>query len=182
MKCLEYRRNGGIDKCSTNLTERHGEIIGSCDQDIEAVQKLLSRGLLKMTQSKLDALRNPAHDLIKRLLMPPYGLDEIFQTWNDREGSNNPFVDSKREGVCEFVYNNLEKFHDYLPKGYPRQITEVKYQGLSVFALVVGVMTLIATIVTFCIIFVHRNNSSIKTALIETLYQTVIGKFTNMLK
>ena len=65
-KCLEYRRNGGIDRCSDTLEDRLGdEDTGACDQDMEFVHKLISRGLGTMAESQAANIRSPAFEFLK---------------------------------------------------------------------------------------------------------------------
>ena len=181
MECLAYRTNGGIQRCSDNLEDRLGEPIGACDHQTESMQKLVSRGLVSMTESQFDAVRNPALDFLKFVVLPPYAMDRIFAGWRMLKELDEPVTDVKREGICSFVYENLDHFLQNIPPGYPRKVVKVEHYGLSVFALIMGSVTLIATAITVAMIYMRTNKQVMKLAFIETIYATVIGKYASKL-
>ena len=177
-QCLNYRRNSNIDKCSDNLADRLGDnSIGSCDYASETLTQVMSRGFLTATQAGPISIQSPAYEFMKNLRLPSFPIRSILQDWDDLGNveSVNRVSDPKREGVCQWVYDNIDHFLDYVPKGYPRTLNIVRHEGLAVAGVTLGIITLIAATVSFGLLVKWRKHHEMRYSQIYTLFMATLG-------
>jgi hypothetical protein len=174
-ECLTYRRSGQINRCSENLAERLGSIpLGSCDYEQETPTKVLSRGFQTATDSKPDAIQSPAYELVKNVGLPLFPIRSMLQDWHDLR-QDEGVSDAEREGVCKWMYNNVDYLLDYVPRGYPRTIEVVKYETLTSVGTVLGIITLLVVMVSFGLLIKWRKKRLIRYSQVDALYMTTIG-------
>jgi hypothetical protein len=175
-ECLEYRRNGNIKRCSPILSERLGkEPTGACDYDESSPLKVMSNGFLTATKTIPDIIQSPAFETMKNIALPSFTLNTILKKWyilRNTQSSSDP----EREGVCQWVYDNIDYLLDYVPKAYyPRTRNAVTYKALTVAGYISGFVTLAAVVVSFFLIYKWRNKREIKFAQVDALMMTSIG-------
>lgn len=175
MNCIKYRVGEDIQQCSANSTLRVGkQDIGSCDAGIQVLRKLLSNGFLTSTESMPLATRSPAFDFLKALIIPPYSIENIFEYW-ERLREENVVADVEREGVCRYVYENIDKLLSNTPKGYPRSFNDVTYVSLSAAAYGMGSVTLVAALATAALVYRWRKQAIIRNSKVNVLYLVTLG-------
>lgn len=182
IECIKYRIGDEVDRCSADFDDRVGrEDTGSCDSELMTLRKLLSNGFLTSTESMPITTRSPAFEFIKSLIVPPYSIEGIFDTWEELRAEGY-VSDVEREGVCRFVYENLDQLLSNTPKGYPRKFGEILYTGLSSGGYTMGCIALAVSIVVAALIYKWRNIQVIKLARVDVLYFVVLGTLVHRFK
>ena len=87
----------------------------------------------------------------------------------------NVVTDVESEGVCQFVYENLNKLLINKPKGYPRTFITVTYIPLSTAAYAMGSMTLVIALTTTALVYRWRKLPIIKYSKVNVLYLFTLG-------
>lgn len=173
--CLKYRFSDEVDRCSSEFDDRVGrDSVGSCDSGMMSFRKLFSNGFLTETESVPIELRSPALAVLKGLIVPPYSIENIFDKWIQLE-EDDQVENKEREGVCKFVYENLDELLSHAPKGYPRNFKDVTYSHLSNTGYAVGSITLIVAICTAALVYKWRAVQIIKFAQVDVLYLITLG-------
>ena len=148
--------------------------LGSCDAGLQVFCKLTSTGFHTLTESTPQATRSPAFEFIKALVLDPYFIKRIFESWEDIR-TENVVTDVESEGVCQFVYENLNKLLINKPKGYPRTFITVTYIPLSTAAYSMGSMTLVIALTTTALVYRWRKLPIIKYSKVNVLYLFTLG-------
>lgn len=175
MDCIKYRIGEDIDQCSADSTLRVGkQDIGSCDAGLQVLRKLISTGLLTSTKSTPRATRSPAYEFLKALTLPPYSVENIFESWESLRDEKN-VTDVEREGVCRFVYENLDELLTHTPKGYPRNFKDVTYVSLSTAAYGMGSVALFTALATASLVYRWRKQPIIRNSKVDVLYLVTLG-------
>ena len=173
--CLKYRFSEEVDRCSSDFDDRVGkDSLGSCDSGLMSFRKLFSNGFLTDTESVPIELRSPALAVLKGLIVPPYSIENIFDKWIQLE-EDDQVENKEREGVCKFVYENLDELLSHAPKGYPRNFKDVTYSHLSNTGYAVGAITLIVAICTAALVYKWRTVQIIKFAQVDVLFLINLG-------
>lgn len=176
-KCIEYRRNDNILRCSDNLSERLGDAAtGACDYEQEAPTKIMATGFVTATEAKVNALQSPAYELMKTVGLPLFPIDSMLKSWDDLRKADD-VIDAEREGLCLWVYDNIDYLLDYVPKGYPRVKNAVTYERLSLSGYILGSVAMLAVILSFSFIYKNRTKREIKYAQVDALLMTTIGMY-----
>ena len=174
-ECVNYRRNGNIQRCGKTFEDRIGsDPTGSCDYEQESPTKALSNGFLTATEAQDDAIQSPAYELIKNIGLPSFAMESMLQDFNallKTEGLSDP----GRESVCKWINEHIDYLVDYVPKGYPRTLKSVEYEGFTSAGFILGIITLIAVIMSFLLIIKWRTTKVMKYSQVDTLLMTTLG-------
>jgi len=182
IECNKYRISNEVNRCSADFDDRVGrEDTSSCDSELMTLRKLLSNGFLTSTESMPITTRSPAFEFMKSLIVPPYSIEGIFDTWEDLRAEST-VSNVEREGVCKFVYENLDQLLSNTPKGYPREVRDILYNGLSSGGYIMGCITLVVTIVVATLVYKWRNIQVIKLARVDVLYFVILGMLVHRFK
>jgi len=147
MECNLYRESDSIQRCSDVLEDRLGaESTGSCDQDTIQLGRLYSTGFQTATETDDMITRSPALKYLEKVIMPQYGGIKLLSEWSTQAEAGN-YVGA-REGVCSFVYKNLDVLSFGNLEGYPLNRRVVEKQVLSVFGIVFGAIAGFGSILT----------------------------------
>lgn len=176
-ECTDYRVQGNIDRCHASVEVRRGaEGTGSCDYEPEVPTKLFSMGFRTATDADPELIRNPAFDLMKDFLLPLFPITTMMELWDELRKSRE-YEDPEREGICRWVYENIDFLIEFVPDGYSSEIIVGNYEILSSAGLIMGANTLLIVIVSFVLLYRWREKRDIKYAQVETLLMTTVGMF-----
>lgn len=176
MECNKYRESDKIIRCSEILEERLGtEPTGSCDQESARIVRLYSNGFLAATESDSISLRSPAMKYLQRVIMPQYGSIELLQQWATLSEQGAHFAE--REGVCQFVYDNLDVLDFGAPEGYPLNRRTLAPKALGVVGIVLGTIAVIGAVTTFYLVQRWRKERVMLYAQPNVLLLVVVGYF-----
>ncbi len=175
--CIEFRLADGIDRCSESYEDRIGgnSSLGSCDYQREAPSKILSYGLLKATNADEKAVLSPAMDFLNNVVLPKTAVDDILRSWESLQTTGN-VDDPVRESLCQWVYENIESFETFIPRGHPRQKEVINLTGFSISGGIFGGVTLIVVIISFILINRWKTKRQMRFAQVNALQMTAIGK------
>jgi hypothetical protein len=83
-ECIEHRLKPG-DRCSDDFATRVGDAKGVCDEAVRPLQKLILARLYEDLNdpSIPEAIRSPAHDVLRLFSVSELQLDEIFRYWTE---------------------------------------------------------------------------------------------------
>lgn len=148
--CLDHRTTIG-ERCDADASVRRGDERGACDDEPQALQRLIAVSLANSNNGLDEADRSPGFEVILNLKMNSFDMSQIIGQWvakgNDRDGND------AREAVCEWVVENLETLESYIPPGFPREVLErTSTEWYTIFAQVVAVLTALATIVAIILV------------------------------
>lgn len=171
-ECVEYRTES-VGKCSSNIDERVGDKIGSCDYEPNPLKKILSSGLRVAHEMSTEAKRSPALEFLERVRLQPFAMEEIFHEWSSKKAAIDP-----RDVVCEWVYNHIDTFDRYYPQYYPRRIEQTAHYSPSILAsIVLGVIALLFTCTAAFMTFYYREHRVMIHAQLAFLKMILFGKF-----
>ena len=176
MECSKYRESDAINRCSDILEERLGaEPTGSCDQESARIVRLYSHGFLSATESDSISLRSPAMKYLQRVIMPQYGSLELLQQWAALADKGAHFAE--REGVCQFIYDNLDVLDFGPPEGYPLSRRTLSPTGLGSVGVVLGSIAVTGAVTTFYLVQRWRKERVMLYAQPNVLLLVVVGKY-----
>jgi hypothetical protein len=108
-------------RCSEDITVRRGDPKGACDSEAQALQQVMATSVGETTLSQPEAIQSPAYDLIKNIKISELEIQAIFKKWMNKDVDR--FGNDAREAVCIWVVENLDNLLDFVPVGYPKQLT-----------------------------------------------------------
>ena len=171
-ECLRNRIWPG-DRCSANFTDRVGNPEGVCDESVRPLQKLILARLGRDLNdpSIPEAIKSPAHDVLRLFHFSELQLDEIFRLWRE---FGNP-----REAVCTWASENMELYlQAFVPAQYPRIHQDAKETGALPYASVAfgGGVALVILLVAF-IVYKNKEKHAFRIAQVEFLSLLLVGSF-----
>ncbi len=140
-------------------------------------------GLLKATDKDQDGkplvMRSPALDYLKAFQLSSLGISHIMTSIMD---AKRPGVEeyAEREGLCEWLYDNIEPFLDQIDlKATPRFYVRADYDHavLRKVALSLGILSLIWVAITAMMTMKWRMKQSIRLARVDCLVWILLGKW-----
>lgn len=155
-------------RCSENFEDRVGSPLGVCDEFARPLQKLIVETLYDGSD---DPLSNPAFEVLSSFGISDLQLAEIFKRWRTAL--------TPRQAVCEWLIAEEEKngFLSLLvPPGYPRVLTTSElYRRLMLASTIFGGIVTFLVLCTVVMVYINRNENSLKIAQTEFLYILMAG-------
>jgi hypothetical protein len=177
--CTNARRPNKL-RCSPDQALRVGDSAGACDEPAEALQKLISTALFRISKGSQipHALQSPAYDALKAFTISGLRIEELLSNLAKWPNETTKREIGIREVVCDWVVENLEVLAQFVPPTYPRTIEteQVQWDNPSNIAtLVLGVLALLVTLCVSVAVFWCRNHEAIRQAQISFLSLLLLG-------
>lgn len=172
-KCMTWRETN-IEVCSSDVNARIGaDPLGSCDYPVERLAKVFSRSLKTMQDNAHETKRSPAFPFMSNVKVEPYAMDDLFREWLK---INIDFmgIDS-RHATCKWIYDNIESFEKFIPKNYPKEVSDAT-NPLSIVAYSLASVAILLVLAAGVFIFMMRHREAIKHAQVKVLMWIVLGK------
>ncbi|GKY94773.1 hypothetical protein MPSEU_000442500 [Mayamaea pseudoterrestris] len=159
------------DQCSSNIKTRVGNASGACDEAAKPLLTITSTGFFNMIYNPLipNPLQSPAYDAVKGFQLSSTQLGEIFSYWfNARDA---------REGVCQWVVDNIEYARKLIPQTkFPRSIQKDPDWGtLQCVAFGLSILAVVATLISLLTVYCRRKRLVMIFAQVEFLMLTLFG-------
>lgn len=181
-ECVKARRADQL-RCAVNTTEseRLGDPAGTCDEPIESLQKVISTALLEITNGPNipEALRSPAYHAIKEFTISNLRMTDMFSYWHKR--STDKWEFGTRDGVCEWLVDNLEYLESFVPPSFPRVIHSHdrlftdQWNTVSILALCLALVALVLVVVFGGVTYVQRKKPAMQRAQVFFLALLLAG-------
>jgi hypothetical protein len=144
-----------LERCHEDPMMRQGQVQGACDNEVNALQKVLAISLRDMTFEVPPAERSPGYQTIVNLKITQLQMNKMLHRWVEKGRTGL----GARAAVCEFVFENRDELISYFPEGYPRVTNaENEYQqGLLYTAQSFGGLALVYVVTASGMVFYWRN-------------------------
>ena len=119
-ECARNRVNA-VQRCSANRTVRLGSPKGACDWEPNALQKIFARSLRELTYAVDLAHRSPGYDYINAFKVTDLQVNNMLRTWVYQDVDR--YGNGARVTVCNWVVDNLDYLLQFIPQGYPRELS-----------------------------------------------------------
>ena len=178
-ECIDARRPDKL-RCAENRTLRLGEPEGVCDEPPEALQKILSTGLLRITKGGHinEILHSPAYDALRAFTISDLRIDEIFKAYTNWPNPETKREFGLRDAVCHWAANHIDVIAQFVPPSYPRD----KYTNrgsmsdpLSITDWVFAILAFASTLGISAAIIVRREERAIRESKTEFLFLILFG-------
>ena len=110
------------NRCSENIMERRGDPDGACDQEAHALQKVFSKKFAEASEATPPVSKSPGYDLMKALKITDLEINNMLRRWINV--GVDQYGNDAREAVCGWVVENVDMLLDFMPPGYPKQLSE----------------------------------------------------------
>eukprot|EP00980_Cylindrotheca_fusiformis_P009777 scaffold2156_cov115-Cylindrotheca_fusiformis.AAC.2 len=148
--CLAHRTSNQ-DRCNADAVIRRGDERGACDDEPQALQKVIAASLVDSNNGLDEADRSPGYEVAMNLKINSFDMSQIIRRWVTKGIDQNG--NDAREAVCEWVVENLETLENYVPPGFPREVFERDgTEWYTIFAQVVAVLTAVATLAAIALV------------------------------
>jgi hypothetical protein len=160
------------DRCSEDQAIRIGESEGACDYPAIPLQKAASAGLYQAVydRSISDGERSPAYEITK-----------VFGVSQEQIGEMFDYVERARharDGICDWVVDNLEFVRNLVPRTYPRVLQIQDGQnGLRYTAITVGCVAAISVLLSSVTVFLKRKTKVMVFSQVDFLSLVLFGLF-----
>jgi hypothetical protein len=158
------------ERCSSDFKTRVGAAAGACDEVPKQLYKVVSTSLYDMTfDPKIPtALRSPAHQAVVSFSMTSTQLADIFNYWLNATDS--------REGICNWLLDNMHWASEFVPETYPRRVTmKNEWSVLRWIALVLSILTITLTLYSLATVYRKRKRRVMVFAQVEFLLLILAG-------
>lgn len=182
-ECIDYQQQhfGPTTQCITSYEDRIGESVGSCDYQMDELQKVISMGLhiaaLQDQAKNPLVLRSPALNYLKAFQVSSLSISHILaKTMEVKKPGLEDYA--SREGLCEWLYDNIEPLLDQIDlKANPRFFMEADnmHAGLRKAALSLGITSLIWVAITAVMTMKWRTKQTIRLARVDCLIWILLG-------
>ena len=169
-QACEEARVSTKDRCSLSEAKRVGAAVGACDETAKPIYKIITESLYDTIYDPeiSDATRSPAYDTIKMFQVTGTQLGEIVTA-----AING---DSLREGVCQWVVNNMDYAQQLIPKSYPRLMFEDQHSGgLKLASILLSSCATILCVISLITVIRQRKRRVMIFAQVEFLYLILVG-------
>lgn len=139
----------------------------------------MSRGFQSATMKSIDALRSPVFDFLKHMQLPFFPMADILLRWVQLRSTKN-VKHLEREGVCQWVYENIDHLVEHVPKGYPRERKILQHKDLTIADIFMTLLTMIVVVAFGLLVFMWRDKHDIKYAQVYALLMTALGTSTQI--
>ena len=151
-ECIRYVKSNSF-QCSDDLQNRLGGnyLTARCDFPQERTMKIVSSLVKKVYDSVPITKKSPALDFINSFSVELNTIQHIIDKASimpTRVDGDAGFGYAEREEVCRWVYDNIEKIEQLIPRGYPRNFVIESAMTLSSMSLLFSVAS---TLLIFCI-------------------------------
>jgi len=174
-ECIAARTQTAAVFCSDNQTARRGDPAGACEDGIRPLQKYISGSLERYTMGSSipDALKSPALPVLRQFQITEHQLGELFRRWEASNKNESSSSSSPREAVCQWAAENIEFLQSFVPKTYPRILSndDESHQDefLPRLAQLVGGVAVLSVLATAGIVYQKRAQPAMRYAQIEFL-------------
>ena len=174
-ECLNTRRPLD-DMCSEDEAIRLGEPEGICEESSKPLWKVLVGNLYDQLNDPTIPIpiRSPAYDVLQVFQISELQLGQIFDF---RRTEPTP-----RDAVCRWVSENLDYVQTFVPRSYPRTISDESSSSVNggsapivYVATILGGITTVVVIITWMMVYRRREVHSIRMAQTEFLYLLLAG-------
>ena len=144
LTCIQNRINVK-DRCSPDINVRRGNKYGICNQEGQALQKIIAISLRNSFVNTPEVYRSPGYEAIRNLKIDELDMNDMFFAWTELGQTAH----AAREVICEYMVNHEETFWRAVPFGYPRTSssdTTANSSALFVTSVVLGVVALLYVI------------------------------------
>jgi hypothetical protein len=158
------------DRCSLNITKRVGAAVGACDENSKPLYKVVTSSLYDWTFNKgVPVARiSPAYDTVKLFQISGSQLGEVMTM---AINSNSP-----REGVCQWVVENMDYMLHAIPQTYPRVLQMGNQSnGLHLASSIYSILVTILCLVSLLTVFRQRHRRVMVFAQVEFMYLILVG-------
>jgi len=173
-----YGRISPDDRCSTDLAFRRGTPDGSCDNEANSLQKVLSSTLREQTNAVEEHSRSPGYQFVRALKISDLEIQSLLNAWmaigEDKYGSD------AREAVCSWVVENAETLMGFVPAGHPRTIVDASNADASILVYVAWAVAALgcAGILTIgAVVYKYRRTKVFIYAQVTFVYIILLGFF-----
>jgi hypothetical protein len=172
--CLDHRTTVE-QRCDADADIRRGDIRGACDDEAQALQRLIAVSLANSNNGVDEADRSPGYEMILNLKMDSLEMSHIIGQWVSK--NTDRYGNDAREAACEWVAENLDTLESYIPPGYPREVFKrgTSATWYTIFAQVVAVLTAMATVVAIVHVSKYKRTKVMVFAQPLFLFLVLIG-------
>ena len=175
-QCVQARVDTA-ERCSPDITVRRGRKAGACDQEAHDLQKIYSRSLRVLTEKVDIASRSPGYSLIRNFKVTDLQVSSMLQSWI--APNVDQYGNGARETVCSWVVENLDSLLEFIPQGYPREVSDKSsYQVWYLqLALAVACATGVAVLLAIAISYHYRHTKVFVFAQFYFVLLVLLGFF-----
>jgi hypothetical protein len=158
------------DRCSSDFETRVGDAAVACDEQTKQIYVGVSKGLYNITfrDDVQPALHSPGYEAVKSFQISSEQLSEAFNHWLN---AGDP-----REGVCNWMVDNIQWATELIPETYPRTLTTTeKWNPLRTAALALSVLTTTLTVFSLVAVYYRRDRRVMVFAQVEFLLLILSG-------
>lgn len=162
-----------IDRCSTNRDTRRGDPLGGCDNEANALQKVIATSLREMTYETPEVDRSPGYQAILNLMVSHLDMNTMLHKWvvGGRSGY------AARKAVCEWVIEHQEDLESFIPRGYPRVFVDVTSYNVPLLhaATAVGAIAVVIVLVVFGVVYYYSDTKVFVYAQVPFIFMVLLG-------
>jgi len=126
-ECLESRITAE-ERCSSDVSVRRGNKVGSCDYVQRPVVKVVSSTLTHLTNVEPEATRSPGLVAVNSFVLNVQDMDSMLNHWINRGVDKGGY--DLRDAVCSWAYDHVDDLSRYIPDGYTRVIVRSSFQSI----------------------------------------------------
>ncbi|CAJ1946684.1 unnamed protein product [Cylindrotheca closterium] len=171
--CSE-RRTTIDQRCDLDVSIRRGDVLGSCDDEVQALKKVFAVSLSRFNADMEEADRSPAHEFLQNINIDSLEMGDILRQWVIKD--NDRFGNDAREAVCEWVVENLDTLENYIPAGFPREVIVRVYNSwYTSFAQAISISTAVMSALGIVLVSKYSKTKVMVFAQPTFLFLVLIG-------